>query len=103
MIKIRIGLLVTLVILSMASIAMFASSDAGAAVGRGAAFETRAGSAGPSTEGEPDVGQTGKELPKTKAARSVGVGGGQRGDRGGLIRWIGWTSGVWVSSYLRAR
>lgn len=52
---------------------------------------------GPSTEGEPDSGSTGKDTPKQNTGG--GISGRNDGGRG-PIRWLRWTSGILMARSL---
>lgn len=102
MVKNRRALLITLVLLGALAAFPFSVRALAGGVPRGAVLNSARSDAstGPSTEGEPDVGQTGKDV-KVPIRPAGGVTrGGSSGAVGRQIRWIRWTSGIWMARNL---
>ena len=100
MVKIRSGLLITLVLLSVAMIGTLSSSMARAGADTQGALVVSSGNSG-SESGEPDTGQG--RTPPCPTPKTSTPGKPDRRTRGGSIArtdWVRWVPGIWAARYL---
>jgi hypothetical protein len=102
MVKIRSGLLATLVLLSVVLIGALLSQEARAGVGRSrpAFYADSRTQGGPANEGEPDAGQTTRPPTPYPTVRPYRSSGGSRQVAVGYARLVRWTTRIWMARYL---
>lgn len=90
--KIRTGLLVALVLIPALAAAV---GDADASRFHRSGVTPAAGARpGPTTMGEPDSGQNGKDNKEKVRPQGIGADTARQ-----TARWLRWTSGIWMARY----
>ena len=95
MVKLRRGLLVALVLICALAANVWAVDSHASTLGHRVLLQSPS-KTGPTTAGEPDVGQ-GKDPPKTPQGYRESR---KNADWAQQVRWIRWTSGIWMARCL---